>query len=316
LIQIKAFSLCGGFTSGVVFSRQMRNSWIWRSALALQLIVALSACSRSEKQADNQRRFEARGIVRGFAPDRSTVEIEHETIPGFMPSMTMPFSPKDLSEISALQRGDAISFRLTVTDKDSSIDQIRRIDARQVQLPAQKKEVSSPARSSDRLREGDTMPEFTLIDQDGRTIMLNDFRGRPFVLTFIFTRCPLPNFCPMMSRHFAALQSAIEIGTDPVAGTQLLSISFDPDFDSPKVLKTFAAGEHADPNVWTFATGAKPEIEKLTHEFSVFVQPEGGSISHGLVTALIDRDGRIAKIWRGNGWSPEEVIRQLHSLPK
>jgi Cu/Ag efflux protein CusF len=135
----------------------MRNSWIWKSALALQLIAALSACSRSEKQADNQRRFEARGIVRGFAPDRSTIEIEHETIPDFMPSMTMPFLAKDLSEISALQRGDAISFRLTVTDKDSSIDQIRRIDARQVQLPAQKKEVPSPARSSERLRDGDTM---------------------------------------------------------------------------------------------------------------------------------------------------------------
>lgn len=262
------------------------------------------------------RHYEARGIVRGFAPDRSTIEIEHETIPGFMPSMTMPFLPKDLSEISGLQRGDAIAFRLTVTDKDSAIDQIRKIDARQVQLPAQKEEVSSPARSSDRLSEGDMMPEFTLIDQDARTITLNDFRGQPFVFTFIFTRCPLPNFCPLMSRHFAALQSAIEIATDPVAGTRLLSISFDPDFDSPAVLKTFAAGEHANPNVWKFATGAKPEIEKLTHEFSVFVQPEGGSISHGLVTALIDRNGRIAKIWRGNGWPPEEVIRELYSLPK
>jgi protein SCO1 len=316
LIQIKAFSLCGGFTSGLVFSRQMRNPWIWRSALALHLIVALSACSRSEKQAANEHRFETRGIVRGFAPDRSTIEIEHETIPDFMPSMTMPFLPKDPSEISGLQRGDAIAFRLTVTDKDSSIDQIRKIDARQVQLPAQKKEVSSPARSSDRLREGDMMPGFTLIDQDGRTITLNDFRGRPFVLTFIFTRCPLPNFCPLMSRHFAALQSAIEIGTGAVAGTRLLSISFDPDFDSPEVLKTFAAGEHANPNVWKFATGATPEIEKLTRAFSVFIQPEGGSISHGLVTALIERNGRIAKIWRGNGWTPEEVVRELYSLPK
>jgi protein SCO1 len=316
LIQIKAFSLSGGFTSGVVFSRQMRSSWIWKSALALQLIVALAACSRSEKQVANERRYETRGIVRGFAPDRSTIEIEHESIPDFMPSMTMPFSPKDPSEISGLQRGDAISFRLTVTDKDSLIDQIRKIDAREVQLPAPMKEVSSPPKSSDRLREGDIMPEFTLIDQDGRTITLNDYRGRPFVLTFIFTRCPLPNFCPLMSQHFAALQSAIEVGTDPVAGTRLLSISFDPDFDSPDVLKTFAAGEHANPKVWKFATGTKPEIEKLTREFSVFVQPEGGSISHGLVTALIDRNGRIAKIWRGNGWTPEEVVRELHSLPE
>jgi protein SCO1 len=101
-----------------------------------------------------------------------------------------------------------------------------------------------------------------------------------------------------------------------VAGTRLLSISFDPDFDSPEVLKTFAAGEHANPNVWKFATGATPEIEKLTRAFSVFIQPEGGSISHGLVTALIERNGRIAKIWRGNGWTPEEVVRELYSLPK
>jgi len=90
----------------------------------------------------------------------------------------------------------------------------------------------------------------------------------------------------------------------------LLSISFDP-FDTPPVLKAYAESEKADPSVWSFATGSKPEIEKLTHAFSVFVQPEGGTISHRLATALIDPEGRIFRIWRGNGWSPSEVFHEL-----
>jgi protein SCO1/2 len=160
------------------------------------------------------------------------------------------------------------------------------------------------------LREGDSIPYFQLVDQDGKTITLETFRGHPFILTFVFTRCPIPNFCPLMSRNFATLQDGIETGADSVKQTRLLSISFDP-FDTPQVLKAYAENEKANPAVWRFATGNKPEIEKLTHAFSVFVQPEKGTISHGLATALIDREGKIFKIWRGNGWTPSEILHEV-----
>ena len=282
------------------------------------MMLVFTACERSAQTADDRtaRRYEVRGIIRGFAPDRRTIDIEHETIPGFMPSMTMPFSVRNPKEIAEFRTGEAISFRLIVTDNDSWIDQIKKISAEEVRLPASTAtpSASPAARASPRLREGDMMPPFQLTNQGGEPITLETFRGRPFVVTFIFTRCPIPNYCPLMSKNFATLQEAIKTGSGPVAQTRLLSISFDPEFDSSQVLKKYAENEQADATVWTFATGTKAEIDKLTRAFSVYVQPEAGTLSHGLATALIDQDGRIRKLWRGNAWKPDEVSAAVESL--
>lgn len=155
------------------------------------------------------------------------------------------------------------------------------------------------------------MPEFHLIDQEGKPINRENFLGHPLLLTFIFTRCPLPNFCPRMSQNFAELQKSIKTSSAPLSSTRLLSVSFDPSHDTPAVLRQYAQGENADPAVWTFATGEPAKVQKLTEAFSVLVQPEGGTISHSLATALIDENGKIEKIWRGNGWKPEEVLEQI-----
>ncbi len=244
--------------------------------------------------------------MRGFAPDQSTVYVEHEAILDFMPAMTMPFEVRDEKEITSLKLGNAISFRLNVTQRDSWIDRIQKIDAGQLHLaaPAPTIAPTSDADGQPRLHEGDPMPAFHLIDQDGKPVTLETFHGHPFVVTFIFTRCPIPNFCPRMSQNFAALQKAIQTSPEAVATTRLLSISFDPEFDTPEILKQYAQHAGADPAIWTFATGDPPEIHSLTSGFSILVQPEAGTISHSLATALIDRDGKIAKIWRGNGWTP------------
>ena len=283
------------------------------SVPALCIALALAACDRSDKPDAGARHYEARGIVRGFAPDRTTIDVEHEAIPGFMPSMTMPFTARDSKQIAGFNIGDAISFRLTVTERDSWIDQIKNISINEVRLPAATATPSPVVNASVRLREGDVMPPFELTDQDGHNINLRSFRGHPFVLTFIFTRCPIPNFCPLMSKNFAALQVAFEAGSAQLAQTRLLTISFDPEFDSPQILKAHAEHEGADPRIWAFATGDKSEIEDLTHEFSVYVQAEGGTISHGLATALVDRNGKIIKIWRGNSWTPAEVVREVEA---
>lgn len=291
----------------------MRTFAARHSALLLGLCVAamLPACHRSDKSASGPRHFEVRGIVRGLLPDQKTINVEHEEIPGFMAAMTMPFTAKDPKERAALRVGDAISFRLTVTDQDSWIDQIKKINPEEVRLPARKTEPTPTTQTSPRLREGDPMPPFELTDQNGQTITLDTYRGRPFVVTFIFTRCPIPNFCPLMNKNFAELQNAIKSGSGPLAETRLLSISFDPENDTPAVLKEHAQREGADPAVWTFATGAQSQIKELTARFSVHVQPEAGTISHGLATALIDANGRIVAIWRGNGWKPDEVVGRV-----
>lgn len=289
----------------------MQSSFLKISAV-IPIALALLACQRHAESTANARDYEARGIIRGIAPDRSGMDVEHEDIHGFMPSMTMPLSVHNPKEIVDLNVGDAISFRLNVTDKDVWIDHIKKIDSGDVHLPTRSPTPAISANVSQRLKEGDPMPEFTLTNQNGEPISPHTFRGGPLVLTFIFTRCPLPTFCPRMSQNFAELQNAIK--ADPtLSKTRLLSISFDPEHDTPKVLRDYAAYQNADPSIWTFATGEPAQIDALTHAFSVYVQTESGTISHGLATALIGMQGKIEKIWRGNQWTPSEVVEEIQA---
>lgn len=202
---------------------------------------------------------------------------------------------------------------MTVTQKDFWIDHVKRIRREDVNVAEPKRTPAVSAESGARLKEGDEMPPFNLTNQNDERISRETFRGEPFVLTFIFTRCPVPNFCPRMSNNFEELQTAIKTGSSTLAKTRLLSITLDPGFDTPQVLNAYAASRQADPKVWTFATGPEREIDSLTSAFSVYRQNEGGTISHGLATALIDKDGKVDKIWRGNGWTPAEVAEAIRA---
>lgn len=291
----------------------MRRRFRLEFALGLSLLLLLINCKRAPNPDEKARHYEVRGIIRGLSPNRTTIEIQHEDIPGFMPSMTMPFSAPSSKEIVALRIGDGISFRMTVTDKDFSIDHIKKIPAEGIHVIAASPAPSLSPSAGARLREGDEMPFFSLTNQTGEPITRDTFRGHPFVLTFIFTRCPIPNFCPRMSNNFAELQNAIKTGQGALAQTRLFSITLDPQFDTPQILKEYGAHLQVDPNVWTLATGDPKEIVALTQAFSVYRQTEGGTISHGLATALVDAQGKIEKIWRGNGWTPAEVMQAIRT---
>jgi protein SCO1/2 len=280
--------------------------------IVLLVIVPLLSfgCGRNAAPVEKPAyQYQARGLVRGLPSDHKSIEIEHEDIPGFMPSMTMPFEVRDEKELDHLQIGDAVAFRLNVTQSDSWIDQVKKIDRGEVHLPQHAATSAQlDTAKSERLHEGDAMPDFTLTDENGKPVTLQSFHGHPFILTFIFTRCPLPNFCPRMSANFAELQKMIRNSAGPVAETRLLSISFDPEHDTPEILQEYGEHAGADFGIWSFASGEPAEIARLTKGFSVLVQPDSGTISHSLATALIDRNGKIRKIWRGNGWKPAEVI--------
>ena len=284
--------------------------------LAACVALALLACGRSTNSDEKTDHYDTRGVVRGFSPDRSTIEIQHENIPGFMPSMTMPFVARDPKQIADLKTGDAISFRMKITKKDFWIENVKKVQREEVEV-AEPKQTSSVSTGRDvRLKEGDEMPAFSLTNQNGERVSIDTFRGQPFVLTFVFTRCPVPNFCPRMSNNFEELQAAIKGGTGTLATTRLLSITLDPSYDTPKILSDYAAFHHSDSKIWTFATGDDKEIDSLTRAFSVYRQNEGGTISHGLATALINRDGRIARIWRGNAWTAAEVTQAVQAESK
>lgn len=290
----------------------MRRTALLDATFLLFLAIALFSCGRDADLEKNAQHYETRGVVRGISPDRKTLEIQHENIPDFMPSMTMPFLVRDEKQVADLRLGDPISFRITVTPKDFWIDQVRKVQRAEVNVPQPEAHQTSDSKAK-RLKEGDAMPEFSLTDQDGKSVTFETFRGRPLVLTFIFTRCAVPTFCPRMTSNFSDLQKLIKAENGPVTKTQLLSITLDPTFDTPQILRLYGAHSNQDPNIWSLAGGDPKQVDALTQAFSVYRQTEGGTLSHGLATALVDPNGKIIKIWRGNAWTPAEIISEIRA---
>ena len=253
--------------------------------------------------------YTVNGRVAGIEDGGRTLVVEHEKIPGYMPPMIMPFSVADSNMTASLAPDDAIQFRLAVTDDSASIIALRELpDTAVARNPARTvTPMEGEAGNTQMLQRGDRLPaDLTLTNQAGETVQIGDYRGQALVLTFIYTRCPLPNYCPLMSKRFATLQPQLreQHGQD----AQLLSISFDPDYDTPKVLREYASRYTDRLDTWTFATGDSTQVQRATELFGVFTQvKDSDEITHNLTTALIGPEGRVQRLWRGNDWTPEDV---------
>ena len=159
-----------------------------------------------------------------------------------------------------------------------------------------------------RLREGDAVPDFTLTRQDGGRITAADLQGRHTIVTFIFSRCPVPEFCPLIGRKFQALQRELPTIAKEV---RLLSITIDPEYDQPAILREYGKSLDADFSRWSFATGSSAQIEQLARLFAVRIERNSGSLDHALATALIGPDAKVIEIWRGNAWKPEGILARI-----
>ncbi len=258
------------------------------------------------------RTLEVKGQVRSLEPDGRTLFIEHEAIPDFMPAMIMPFTVRDPTLVRGLAVGDRIRFTLAVTRDASWITRIDRLGGAVGRGPVAAVSSGGVATGVSPLEPGGIVPDLALTDQDGHRWRLHDYRGKALLLTFIYTRCPLPNYCPLMSRNFAVLQR--ELARRFPGQFQLVSVSFDPAFDTPAVLRQYAAAFATDRRSWTFACGTPSEIDRITSLFGVVHFPEAGAITHDLRTALIGPDGRLVHVWRSNVWTPEEVLDRVSAL--
>jgi protein SCO1/2 len=271
------------------------------------LVVAAVACAvRPEPH-----RFQLTGQVVALQPSQRTVTVRHQDIPGFMPAMTMPFKVQDAGMLGRLAPGDLVTATLVVLEDDAYLAAIERTGHADLPPPA-----AAAAPAVELMKPGDALPDAELIDQDGRPFKLSSLTGSAVVVTFIYTRCPLPNFCPLMNRNFAAIQRGIALGR--LRGVRLLSISFDPAFDTPAVLKAHATAVGADPAVWTFLTGDAATIESLGARLGLAVMREAddpASITHNLRTAVFDRQGKLKTIYNGNEWTPPEILADLASMP-
>lgn len=280
-------------------------------SLLCLLVVALSSgvasCSRHN---DSEKVFSVRGIIRGPFED-GTISIEHEAIPNYMPAMTMPFYV-DAADVNGLTPGDKVEFEFRVGDT-SRATKFRKVGS--VALSTEREGSSSAEFAQPairRLREGDPVPAFSLIDQDNRPFTADALRGRHTIVTFVFTRCPVPEFCPLIGKKYQAMQALLRAATDaPTSETQLVSITIDPEHDRPEILRSYGQSLGADFARWRFLTGDREEIAKLTRLFAVRTERNNGNLDHTLATALIGPRGEIMEIWRGNAWSPEEIVPKL-----
>jgi len=282
---------------------------------AFTLIAALTAAAihrrgqRPAAAAPNQR-FEVRGQIRGFEEDDRTVRIAHEEIPGYMAAMTMPLTVRDAALLRGLKVGDDIAFQLVVTEDDSWISRLDRIS--ESSPAAEAGSAAASLRELQRVQAGETVLDFTLVDQNGQTVRLRDQRGKAVLLTFIYTRCPLPNFCPLMSKNFASLQERLQ--KEFPARFHLISVSIDPAFDNPEVMKGYSTRWSKDPQSWTFGSGSREQIETVTGLFGLVHESTGGLINHDLRTVLIGPDGKLVHVWKSNLWTPYEVQRRVQEV--
>lgn len=258
--------------------------------------------------------FHVNGVIRSLEVNEKRVVIEHEDIPGFMPGMTMPFAVKQPALLRGLSPGEPVRFDLVVTRDDSWVS---GIEPRSGTAPGQLK-ASAPGLSRsggiqpEALTNGQRVPDFELTDENAHQVHLHDFQGKVVLVTFVYTRCPLPNYCPLMSRNFASLQQ--RLGKEFPGRFHLVTISFDPEHDTPEVLKHYAEAFTQDESTWSFATGTPQQIQQLGGEFGLAYFPEAGSLTHDLRTALIAPDGRLVHIWRSNVWTPYEVQRRVREV--
>jgi protein SCO1/2 len=286
-----------------------------RAHILFSLCLTLGAATACAK-APVERRFALQGQIQSLEPARKLVTIKHEDIKGFMPAMTMPYDVREVKALDGLAAGDLITATLVVVSNGAYVTDIKKVGQAPLEKPPA--EASSPAAASgfELLRPGDAVPDGSFLDQDGKTRRFSAFKGSPVVITFIYTRCPLPTFCPLMDRHFATLQKSLK--ADPSMKTvHLVTVSFDPATDTPPVLKQHAKTLNADLTSWTFLTGNRDDIDQFAARFGVSVGralDDPTNITHNLRTAIVDAGGHVVKVYTGNDWSPEQVLADLKTL--
>ena len=292
-----------------------RDCVLISTAAVLAVVVFFVGCRRAAQpsapaqQQAGTKTYSIRGIVVASDVKTGSVTVDTDAIPGYMDAMTMPYTLAQPNVATDLHPGDTITATLTVTADADTLDQIDVI--------AQAKPDYKPAVTYNNLQPGETVPDFHFLNENGREVRLAEWRGKVLLMTFIYTRCPLPNFCVRMSRNFAEIDK--DLAKDPKldAKTHLLSVSFDPKYDTPKVLRSYGeayTGNYTKETFahWDFAAPTEKELPKVLQFFDVGATPEkDGTITHSLSTVVIGPDGKVFKWYPGNDWTPEQVLADV-----
>jgi len=289
-------------------------------AASLLAFALLAGCHSGAKPAQSASGsdvtvYKLRGQVISTDAPHGIVVLKHEAIPGFMEAMTMPYQLKDASIVGELHPGDTITADVLVSKKS---DQTMLLD--HIVVIAQAKPDYKPAVSYHVPAPGDAVPDFQLRNQDGRPIHLGQFRGQDLLITFIYTRCPSPNFCPLVTRNFAAIDR--QLAADPAlyAKTHLLCVSFDPDHDTPERLRAYGVTYIGSDDKrtfahWDFGVPTKAELKKMAEFFDLgMTVGDDEMITHTLSTSLIGPNGKVVAFYPGNEWTPAEIVADVKKV--
>ena len=285
-------------------------------AFSVLFVVSLTGCKpRQRVRSASEKHYDLKGKVVEVDKAQHLLTIAHEDIKDYMPGMTMPFAVKDDWVFEIAAPGNQITATLVVDGAQSLLEDVVITEDTSPSSNGAAAETGQP-------KAGDEVPDYRLLNQDGKTISLHDYKGKALLLTFIYTRCQDPNQCTLMSSNFAAIDQALQKQPELYQKTHLLSISFDPTYDTPKVLRSYGAaytGKYADENFahWEFASGTADEVKGIAQFFGLrYYQdtPSGEEqVIHSLRTAVIGPDGKVVKVYRGNEWKPDELVKDLQT---
>jgi protein SCO1/2 len=279
----------------------------WRLLIG-GLVILVAGCG---SDVDTETRlYDLKGHVLTVKHETKEILVKHEDIKGFMPAMTMPYTVNNGDELKGIAAGDLIDAMLVVEANRAYLQHIKKTGSAPV--PEDARTTIPAAAGVHILQAGDLVPDTPLTDQDGKSIRLIDFHGSAVAVSFIYTRCPLPQFCPLIDRRFGEVQKLAASDAALTGKIKLLSISFDPAFDRAEVLRAHANTVGADAQVWRFATADEAVVDRLAAEFGInVIREKDGTITHNVRTAVIDATGHIVSIVDNNAWTADDLTRAL-----
>lgn len=287
------------------------------NALPYLLLTGLLAlgtgCSRSQSSDSASKStnlaakaYPVRGVVQELKPDGLTAKIQHEAIKDYMEAMTMDFEAKQTNVWAGIKPGDLIEFSLWVTENDGWVDSVRKVG---VDANFKKPQALLDPGQVDEFEVGDLVPNLTFTNQFNQPFELASLRGQAVAFTFIFTSCPFPTYCPLISHNFTEVQS--EMKKSGYTNWHLISLTFDLERDTPNVLAGYARRQMYDSNYWTFATLSKTNLEFLAAKTGLLFARDTNGFSHNLRTVVISPEGKVTKIFPNNLWRASNLVEAL-----
>ena len=253
------------------------------------------------------RTFAGHGVILEIKPDHTQVVIRHQAIADYMAAMTMPFPVKNPGALTRLQRGDEVEFQLHVAETESWVDHFVKIGT--VSLGEDK--TSNVSTEAAPAAPNKSLLDYKFTNELGQAVSFNDFRGQALAITFFYTRCPLPDYCPRLSRNFEEASQKLEAMTNAPANWHFISVSFDPAFDTPEMLRNYGQSYGYDATHWSFFTGPPDKIAALAHSAGVQYQADDGTINHNFRTLIVDPQGHLQMVFPTSGDLSDEIVSEI-----